>query len=77
MGLGYDNVHPLVAFPINITTNHSISIGDNYAQAQGNRVLFTGGHYAGNLNAGLWHYHMAAPSNFAHTDVGARILRST
>ena len=74
--LGYDPNHPLINFPLGVTSNISLSITkDYYDQLDGNRILIYGGPYNGYENVGIFWMNYNNSSGAASIYLGSRLLR--
>ncbi len=76
--LGYDEAHPLIAFPTKTNetgTSSTTYMCDYNWNSVGNRSVRVGGHLNGGALAGLWSWTLSYPSGTANWSCGCRVLK--
>ncbi len=73
--LGYDTIHPLIAFPTETNGNSSTHMTVQYWSQSGNRIALVGGSWAHTLRGGLWCWYVNNASSSSGGSLGARLLK--
>lgn len=72
--LGYDENHPLLAFPTEVGASDSTGTCDYYYQNSGNRIALVGGSYDCDGSAGAWYWDFHYTSSNTYYHLGSRLL---
>lgn len=76
--MGYDSGHPLVGLPVAVQSSATTTYYcDYYYQNTGNRIARVGGGFGDGAADGVFCWHLAYTSGFAHFSLGSRLLRKT